>query len=266
MAGKEKKETKKQGYIFLHRSIWDHWVWQDPVKFQWWVDILMVCNHSDQKVNIGFDILECKRGQSLFSLPTWSKRWRVDVSTVRRFLSLLQKDKMITIENVIKTTRITVCNYDDYNNVQHAKDMQNNGKAMARQTRGNTNNNDSNNEENNDKERIGEKEKSSKKINKLFRESEYFDKQALRQGLFGTKYEHADIDHYHEDITNWSDSKGEKKLDWLAAARNWMKRDLDSGKFKAEGQPNGKTTVINSKNAGATQLVAALRDEIESGA
>jgi hypothetical protein len=116
-----KAEVKNAGFIFLHRSIRGHWIWKDANKLQWWLDILMECNHADQKVSIGFHLLDCKRGQSLNSLLTWSKLWHVDVSTVRRFLKLLENDKMIVTENVQKTTRITVCNYDTYNNMSAPK-------------------------------------------------------------------------------------------------------------------------------------------------
>jgi hypothetical protein len=29
------------GWIKLHREIRDHWIWKDPVKYQWWTDILL---------------------------------------------------------------------------------------------------------------------------------------------------------------------------------------------------------------------------------
>jgi DNA-binding transcriptional regulator YhcF (GntR family) len=107
------------GFIFLHRKIREHWLWKDANKFKWWCDILMECNHTDQKVPIGFDLIDCNRGQSVNSLRTWARAWRVDVSLVRRFFKMLESDGMILIEDMKKTTRITVCNYDSYNGSQH---------------------------------------------------------------------------------------------------------------------------------------------------
>lgn len=125
---------RNAGFIFLHRSLRDHWLWSDPLKFQWWVDILMECNHEDNRVSIGYEVFECKRGQSVKSLETWGKRWRVDISTVRRFFSLCEKDSMINRENLQKTTRITVCNYDFYNDLQQLKQTRSNGKATSGQS------------------------------------------------------------------------------------------------------------------------------------
>lgn len=110
-----------KGWISLHRSIRDHWIWQDPNKLRWWLDILMSVNHEDAKVNVGFQLFECKRGQSVMSLQSWAKRWGVSKDTVRNFFVLLAKDGMIHTENMSKTTRLTVCNYDTYQDHLHDK-------------------------------------------------------------------------------------------------------------------------------------------------
>ena len=155
-----KAESKNAGFVFLHRSIRDHWIWKDALKLKWWIDILMECNHSDQKVSIGYDLIECKRGQSINSLLTWSMFWRIDVSTVRRFFNLLENDKMIVTENVQKTTRLTVCNYDSYNTISAGKailkDTQRNSDAIPTQFGRNsdaiqTKNEDKNDTKNEDK-------------------------------------------------------------------------------------------------------------------
>lgn len=128
---------KDQGWISLHRKIRDHWVWKDPIKLKWWIDILMEVNHSDNMVNLGNQLIECKRGQSVMSLSSWAKRWGVTKDKARNFFVLLEKDNMITRENVVKSTRITVCNYNSYQDVSHASQTQAKRKL-------NTNNNDNN--------------------------------------------------------------------------------------------------------------------------
>lgn len=112
-------ENQSTGYIKVYRSIGKNWIWEDAEKLKWWLDILLTVNYSDQKVLIGELVIECKRGQSIKSLETWAKRWRTNKSKVRRFFYLLQSDSMIVLENVKKTTRLTVCNYDSYNDARH---------------------------------------------------------------------------------------------------------------------------------------------------
>jgi hypothetical protein len=103
-----------QGWVPLPRSIRDHWVWNDAEKLKWFLDIYLECNHTSRKINIGYQVINCERGQTINSLQTWAKRWRSNKNTVRRFFKMLQDDEIIRIENVQKTTRITVCNYDSY--------------------------------------------------------------------------------------------------------------------------------------------------------
>lgn len=107
------------GWIKLHRSIRDHWIWSDPVKLKWWIDILLSVNHAATKVNIGYQLYDCGRGQSIQSIGSWAKQWGVSKDTARNFLTLLEKDGMILHESLGKTTRLTVCKYDSYQDDLH---------------------------------------------------------------------------------------------------------------------------------------------------
>ena len=102
------------GWIKLQRSIKDHWIWDDPIKLKWWIDLLITANHCTKKVNIGNQIFECGRGQSIQSLKTWADQWKVSRDKARHFLELLEKEGMITYESLGVSTRITICNYDEY--------------------------------------------------------------------------------------------------------------------------------------------------------
>ena len=65
----------------------------------------------------------------------------------------------------------------------------------------------------------------------LFSESPYADKALFRQAFAGTDYESANLDYYHEVISNWSQSKAARKKDWIAMAKNWMLNDYREGKL-----------------------------------
>lgn len=142
MAGK-KTEQKDAGYILLHRKIRNNkiiWDVGDPRKYMWWSDILMECNHEEKRVAFGFVVLICKRGESLNSRLTWAKRWRVNVNTVARFMKMLEEENMIVITNEQKTTRITVCNYESYNDPRSAKGFQKVSEEFPKGFRQDTNN------------------------------------------------------------------------------------------------------------------------------
>lgn len=119
------------GWIRIHRSIQQNWIWKDPIKFSWWMDILLNVNYSDSKVNIGFELYDCKRGQSIMSLQSWADRWKVSKDTARNFLRLLEKDGMILHEGLGKTTRITVCKYEEYQSDLHDEPTKCTRKANA---------------------------------------------------------------------------------------------------------------------------------------
>ena len=104
------------GWIKLYRTLTKHWLWKEKpfTKAQAWIDILLECNHSDEKKNFGNQIFLCKRGEKLYSLDTWAKRWGWSKSMTRRFFNLLQKDSMISLKSTRYTTHLTVLNYNTY--------------------------------------------------------------------------------------------------------------------------------------------------------
>lgn len=66
----------------------------------------------------------------------------------------------------------------------------------------------------------------------LFSESEFFNFEKFESEFVNTDYEVADLKFYHEAVKNWSASKNEKKIDWIATARNFMLRDIQSNKLQ----------------------------------
>ena len=120
--------------------------------------------------------------------------------------------------------------------------------------------------EGNAKERKGKeiKEKETKvKVNRqtLFSETEYVDIENFKAAFIGTQYEEANFAYYHEVIKNWSDSKGEKKLNWIATAKNWMARDLKEGKFvHLNYKPNATGINTNHKPSFSEREWDALKN------
>lgn len=137
------------GWIKIHRQIRDHWIWNDPVKTHRWLDILLDVNHQGKKVNIGNELYECRQGQTVRSLRGWADRWGVSKDSARAFLRLLESDGMIRHENLKKTTRVTVCNYDIYQTGRHDQKTQERHKPKANRKQTGTNKNVKNVKNNN---------------------------------------------------------------------------------------------------------------------
>lgn len=102
------------GWIKIHRDIAKHWISQDMEKLGRWLDLLILASFEDNKVLVGDRLIEVKRGQMIASCDFLAKRWGCSKSTVSKFLELLESDNMVERYTERKTTKITICNYDSY--------------------------------------------------------------------------------------------------------------------------------------------------------
>jgi hypothetical protein len=118
---------ESNGYFLLWRKLWEHPFWRERRKFskaEAWIDIIKEARwkDGDAKVLIGNKVMTCCRGQTLKSLTTWAHRWGWSEPSVRRFLKLCEEQNMIRRESDGKMTRITVCNYGEYQDPRRQND------------------------------------------------------------------------------------------------------------------------------------------------
>lgn len=161
----------KQGWISLHRSIQDNWVWDEKPysKGQAWIDILLLANHQNNKFLLGNQLVEVTIGSFITSELKLAERWDWGRTKVRNFLKLLEIDGMIVKTTDTKKTTIKVVKYKQYqqlepldsntknppkNNGRTTDEQRANNERTTDEQRANTNNNDNNantvNNENND--------------------------------------------------------------------------------------------------------------------
>ncbi|NFF88057.1 hypothetical protein FC774_09280 [Clostridium botulinum] len=110
-----------EGWIKLYRNLREHWIWEDPVKLRWWIDMLLQANHHDKKVALGNEIILIRRGSFHTSELKLAKRWCTSKKSARTFLDLLQNDGMINMAKSFKGTTIEVSKYDDYQGYNQEK-------------------------------------------------------------------------------------------------------------------------------------------------
>lgn len=133
------------GYIKLFRKAQENFLYKENrphTRREAWEDILLMVNHAEKEVLIGNEKFLVKRGQSLRSLDSWAKHFNWSKSKVKRFFDLLKRETMIVTEDVRKSTRLTVCNYDIYQGDRNADETQMKRKRP-------TNKNDKNDNKNN---------------------------------------------------------------------------------------------------------------------
>lgn len=118
--------SKNKGYIALYRDIKDHWIWDDKPfnRTLAWIDLLMSANHNGNKILIGNELIDIKRGEFITSQEKLQTRWGWSNTKVREFLLLLENDKMIVKKTDNKKTAIEIVNYDKYQILETAKEPQ----------------------------------------------------------------------------------------------------------------------------------------------
>jgi hypothetical protein len=134
----------KQGFIMLHRSIQEHWIYDEKRKFskyEAWLDMLMMANHSESKFVLGNELIELKAGQFVTSIRKLGERWEWSNTKVTQFLDLLNKDEMLLYKKDTKKTLITIVKYGFYQGKDEEKKTPKEHKNDAKTTQKHTNNN-----------------------------------------------------------------------------------------------------------------------------
>lgn len=224
------------GWISLHRSIQKHWLFEEKRKFsrfEAWIDILLMANHSDNKIMHDGDLITVKRGQRITSLRQLGERWSWSITKVDKYLKTLESDRMLVVKKDTKKTVLTVVNYDDYQDgdfkKRHRKDSEKTEKkhrSNTEKTQKKTNNNDNkeNNENNDDNDVVVGDDFAL--IYNLYQEN-------IEQvpSPITTEKLTQDIDHYGKELVAYAikkaalnNSHNYKFIDYLL--KDWRKRNL----------------------------------------
>lgn len=128
-----------EGWIKLHRSIVDNWLWgKRPFsKGQAWIDILLLANHAPHRMKTRTGFVDIDRGSFHTEERTLQARWGWSGSKVRQFVQLLESEKMIQ-KTVKKSssgkstegTTIKVLNYGIYQD--NAAGQKSSGKSTKK--------------------------------------------------------------------------------------------------------------------------------------
>lgn len=118
-------EPRDWGWISVHRTIFDNWLWEEKPfsKGQAWIDLLLLANSSDRKVPFGKKLVLVKRGEKMISMRQLEQRWGWSNNKVKNFLNILQDDGMINYKCTTKNTVYSIVNYNDYQDKNNEKSI-----------------------------------------------------------------------------------------------------------------------------------------------
>ena len=106
------------GWIKLHKSIMDHWLWGDPVVIKAWLDLLLSVNYMDKKVLFNGRLITVKKGQIITSIRKLTERWGCTRRKANNIITMFAEDGMIDIKRDKGGTLLTIVNYSIYQDVR----------------------------------------------------------------------------------------------------------------------------------------------------
>ena len=137
----ESEENYKTGWIKLFRSIKKHWIWSNEKYLKCWIWFLLEANYQENKMLFSGNLITVEKGQFITSLKHISESSKLSIQEARHFLSLLEKDEMIIKISNTQSTKITICNYGIYQDVQQTNNKRTTNEQQTNNTPPTTNKN-----------------------------------------------------------------------------------------------------------------------------
>ena len=105
-----------EGWIKLHRKILEcNSLRREPyTQMQAWIWLILMANHKDKTIYVNEQPKVIKAGQRYTSIENLAKEWQWSRNKVKRFLSVLESERMIDTERTNAGTTITIINYRVY--------------------------------------------------------------------------------------------------------------------------------------------------------
>lgn len=100
--------------VLIPQNIKEHWLWSDPIKFQWWLLFLNIVAEDDCVIRAKGEEFPCKRGQCITTQGKLAKLWGTTTPKAQAFLRKLEQMGEVRRNSDAKLTQITVCNLDDW--------------------------------------------------------------------------------------------------------------------------------------------------------
>ena len=220
-----------KGWISLHRKILDNPILSSSriySRMEAFIFLLLRANHSDRNVPIGVVLYNVKKGQMITSQMKLCKQFKWGNTKLRNYLKLLENDGMIEVKTETNLTRITILNYESYQDYQidyKSKPKQNKSTPKSKP---NINNNVNN-------------------VNNVNKRKNIFINQVCAEGLkYTPMIEPNKIEDFNDYWTEMNKSKTKMKwelqntFDIGLRLKRWIRNDFNSSKPKEIKKKNFK--------------------------
>ena len=100
--------------IQLPENIDQHWLWNDPVKFQWWLQLLGEVGDGECERTVRGVVCKFGYGELVTTQGELAKLWKTSTEKAQAFLRKLESKGEIRRKTDAKLTQITICNIEEY--------------------------------------------------------------------------------------------------------------------------------------------------------
>lgn len=230
--------AKQEGYIYLDRSLCDHWLYADKPfdKARAWIDLIFLAHHKTHTRMFRGKPKTYKRGDVDRSISSLADRWGWSRQKVRRFLNQLVDDGMVQVNATTNDTTITIVKYGDFQNKRTTNDTTNDTTDVTTERTSDVTTDGTHTR--NDK---GMK-RNDKEIKHTFGEYQNVkltDRQLVK---LISDYDESTIDSAIEFLDEYIQEKGYKSKDHNLAIRRWV---VDAVKGKQKKTQSKQTAFHN---------------------
>lgn len=230
--------AKQEGYIYLDRSLCDHWLYADKPfdKARAWIDLIFLAHHKTHTRMFRGKPKTYKRGDVDRSISSLADRWGWSRQKVRRFLNQLVDDGMVQVNATTNDTTITIVKYGDFQNKRTTNDTTNDTTDVTTERTSDVTTDGTHTR--NDKGM----ERNDKEIKHTFGEYQNVKLTDRQLAKLISDYDESTIDSAIKFLDEYIQEKGYKSKDHNLAIRRWVVAAV-KGKQK---KPKAKQTTFHN--------------------
>lgn len=124
-------------YIKLFRKLLNSPIFENEKALKIWIWCLLKATHIEREQLVGQQIVKLKKGEFVFGRSKASEELKMTESTVYKYIKLLEKLQMISINSNTKFSVISIEKWEEY----QVEELKNNNKVTTEEQQSNTNKN-----------------------------------------------------------------------------------------------------------------------------
>ena len=144
-----------EGWVKLHRKLLEATIFQNPNLLKFWIWCLLKASHKEHKERVGLQEITLHSGQFVFGRNKAALELDMTPSTVYKYLKIMEKEQLITIESNNKFSVVSIVKWEFYQSEDKncdskvtanvaTKKQQIDSKVTPKEQQSNTNKNEKN--------------------------------------------------------------------------------------------------------------------------